>query len=352
MNGTANTEVEPSADNVNSANAGTRTETMQNEEPYYVTVKNFIVSFPKLVTVEPYLVFYYVGITFTFIPLKSFYLEKACRAELNFTKDICQEFVFNPGNDTLIKEISQNASIIVGNLISWKDSAQTGIPAIFILFIAAWSDRTGNRKMLLLLPMLGEFFSVLVWIIGVYYMAEWPLWFIGVLEVTASVCTGGFPVALMGCYCYVADVTTPETRTFRIGVLFFIVRVAGLIGIPFAGFLYSIIGTYGVFGCAMGFYAIGLIYTLLKIKDVRSTETEGTLCEKLCLFFNPKNIWDTISIVFTSRGIQLAQILLIILVHMLMVGPAAGMYTPYFGSFMNSSCHISLVSSVISHLHY
>lgn len=321
MNGKAKTEL--NADKVNSVGVVLKSDVKQKES---FNFKKLLRSFLTFFTVEPYLLCYILPSVISSLTLSKLNMEKACRTDLNYTEDVCLKVIAGEIDDNITTEALGKASILVAEMTSWKDPLQTGIPAIFILFIGAWSDRTGNRKALLLIPLVGEFFSLLGLIIGTYYFLEWPLWSMGLIEAMSSTFTGGLPVALMGSYSFIADVTSPESRTFRIGVVAVIVTMGIPIGTSISGVLTEAVGYYGVFGIAMAMYFIGFIHTLLRIHDVRRTEIKGTFWYKLGLFFHPRNVWETISIIFTSRGIQLAQILLVIWAHVVIMGPVAGKY--------------------------
>lgn len=321
MNRKAESETDLGAGKVNSANVDSKTEET-TKTPF--DLKKTVISFFAFFTVEPYIVLYFACSVFAGIAQKPFYIEKACRAELKHPEELCLAGIAGKIEDNATGDAIKAASIITANLSSWTVPLQTGIPAIFILFIGAWSDKTGNRKAMLLLPLIGEILNMGNLLIGTYYLLEWPLWLMGLIEVLITVCTGGIVVALMGCFCYLADITTPETRTFRMGVFIIIQKVFHILLGSLAGILHKKTGNFGNFGVAMMLYIICFIYTLLRIKDVRNTSTEGTFWQKVCEFFHPRNLWETISILFLSRGIQLAQIILIVICHLIMTGPIAG----------------------------
>lgn len=320
MNGKTESATQNAADKVNGAVDAK--DAAKTKEPF--NLKKFIQAVFSFITVEPYLLCYILPSVISALTLSKLNMEKACRADLNYTEEVCLKVVTGDIDDNITTEALGKASILVAEMTTWKDPLQTGIPAIFILFIGAWSDRTGNRKALLLIPLVGEFLSLIGLLVGTYFFLEWPLWVMGLIEAASSIFTGGLPVALMGSYSYLADVTTPEARTFRIGVVAVIVTLGIPLGTSISGVLTEAVGYYGIFATAMFFYFVGFVHTLFKIHDVRRTEIEGTFLYKLGQFFHPRNVWETISIIFTSRGIQLAQILLVIWAHVVIMGPVAG----------------------------
>ncbi|KAL4714998.1 hypothetical protein ACJJTC_003149 [Scirpophaga incertulas] len=299
-----------------------KTDTNTIKEPF--SLKNLTKKFLTFFTVEPYLLCYILPSVICSVGILQLNMEKACRVDLNYSEEVCTKVVAGDASDNDTLSALVGASTLVAEMNAWKDPLQTGIPAIFILFIGAWSDRTGNRKALLLIPIIGEILSMIGLILGTYYFLECPLWAMGLMQAFSSTFTGGLPVALMGSYSYIADVTTPESRTLRIGIVGVIVTLGIPLGTAISGVLTTAVGYYGIFGIAIILYVIGFIHTLYRVHDVRSTKIEGTFWYKLGQFVHPRNVWDTMSLLFLSRGRMLAQILLVIWAHIVIMGPVHG----------------------------
>ena len=80
---------------------------------------------------------------------------------------------------------------------------------IFALFLGPWSDRAG-RKPLILIPYLGYFLFCMAMIVNTYFFDELYvefLWF----ENISALC-GSYVIFLIGCYGYLADTTSADTR--------------------------------------------------------------------------------------------------------------------------------------------
>ena len=83
---------------------------------------------------------------------------------------------------------------------------------LFALFLGPWSDRAG-RKLLILLPFVGYALGCVVFLVNVYFFNELYvefLWFEAV-----SACFGSWTLFFIGCYGYLADTTSPESRYFE-----------------------------------------------------------------------------------------------------------------------------------------
>lgn len=81
----------------------------------------------------------------------------------------------------------------------------------------------------MLIPIFGELISSAGLILNVYYK-DLPMEVAGLTEALFEGITGGWATMLMGAFSYVADVTTEETRTVRIGIA----NTAFSIGLPIA----------------------------------------------------------------------------------------------------------------------
>ncbi|XP_073953174.1 lysosomal proton-coupled steroid conjugate and bile acid symporter SLC46A3-like [Choristoneura fumiferana] len=264
-------------------------------------------------TIEPYLLCYVLPSSISSIAVQRLNLEKACRVGLNHTKEKCDEWEGN---------ITVQIQSMVADMTTWQIPLQSGIPAIFILFVGAWSDRTRNRKALMLLPIFGELVSSFGLILTTYFFNEWPLWATGLIESLPTALSGGLSIALMGSYSYLADVTSVESRTFRIGIAAVIVTLGSPAGTSISGILLQEFGYYGVFGTTTTLYCFGFLYTFFRIHDVNPIKIEGTWFEKVKDFFHPKNVWETICIVFKSSA--RLKVILVIAAHIVIVGPIYG----------------------------
>ena len=89
-------------------------------------------------------------------------------------------------------------------------------PIIFALFIGPWSDKCG-RKPLMILPMTGYIFFYLWMLINTIYFDELNAEYL-MMEVFAY-WPGGWMCMFLGFYSYASDMSTPETRAIRIGIL-------------------------------------------------------------------------------------------------------------------------------------
>lgn len=289
-----------------------------NNLPY--NLKKFFAFF----TVEPFLLCMVFPNMISALAVQKINMEKACRVDLNYTEEICNNVISGIANDNITTKALNEASIMNSDMTAWKRPLQSGVPAVLILFVGAWSDRTGNRKALMLIPFIGELISSIGLVLATYFFLEWPLWITALIEGLPPAFCGGLAIAYMGAFSYLADVTNLENRTFRMGLATVIVTLAVPIGTAISGVLTEAIGYYGIFSCNIVLLVLGIIHTYFRVHDVRKVKTDGTFIVKLKLFLALRNVWDTVSLVAMSRGRRLAQVLLVIWAHIVIVGPIFG----------------------------
>ncbi|CAH4030465.1 unnamed protein product [Pieris brassicae] len=292
-----------------------------------VSFKDKVKQIFNNITVEPYLLCYLLPMVITGIAAQKFNMIKACRVDLGYSESICENVVNGNVSDNITAEATNGAQRLVADMYAWAQPLQTGLPAFIILFIGAWSDKTGNRKALMIIPILGETISAFGLFLATYFLLEWPLWVTGLIESLPSALSGSFAVAFMGSTSYIADVTTVESRTFRMGVVSLIVSVGFPLGIALGGYLTEVLGFLRVFIAMTVLFAIGFIHTYFHIKDVRRQPLQGTVWSKLTQFFN----FDIfLSFLNLFRGKKLLRVILLICAYIVIIGPIFGETTLKF----------------------
>ncbi|XP_013187759.2 proton-coupled folate transporter [Amyelois transitella] len=302
-------------------NVRTKSETEKEKK---LTIIQKIKMIKEFFTVEPFLLCYILPMMILSITVQKFNTEKACLADLNYSQEICDQIQQGVSSDNDTTSVLLEASEVAIDINTWKEPLTKFVPAVLMLNVGAWSDRTGNRKALMMVPIFGDFLASLGYLLSTYYFIEWPLWITALIEALCSTFTGGLVIAISGAYSYVADVTTPESRTFRIGLVAVIVTLGIPVGTSVGGILTESIGYYGTFGVGSTLYLLGFIYAYFRIHDVKRVKEEGSCGTKFMNFLHPRNFWDTFSLLARSRGRRLVQIFAIIWAHIIINGPVIG----------------------------
>lgn len=217
------------------------------------------------ITIEPVLACYVIPATLARLSTQDLNLDKACRVNLAYGETICNALI-NKHNDTYKTE-EENVQELVASMEIWKNALLSAIPCILVLFLGAWSDRTRKRKICILLPIIGEILMCLSNMLNVYFFYEMPVQVTMFMEAIFPAITGSWVCKFMGIYSYIGDITSEETRTFRMGIVMLCMTAGGPIGSALSGILLKLVGYYGVFTICAITYMFSLFYGIMYIKD-------------------------------------------------------------------------------------
>lgn len=278
------------------------------------------------ITVEPMLACYIIPSVFASLATQNLNLEKACRVNLGYTQELCDALTERRTQNYTNEE--EHVQQLVASMGVWKTVLQSGLPAFLIMFVGSWSDRWGKRKPCMLMPILGELMTVLGLMVCTYFYYELPMEVAGFVEGFFPAITGGWFTMFMGVFSYIADVTTVDMRTLRIGIVNVFCSLGIPIGLALSGVLYKKIGFYGVFSISAVMYVMALYYGYKHIKEPKKIDVP-TLPNRPCAFirdfFDVKNLKDTFQVSFKKGENQRRKkVLLLMLVVMVVIGPMHG----------------------------
>lgn len=187
----------------------------QQDEIANLTFREKFIKFKSNITVEPLVACYILPSILASLAVQNLNLEKACRVNLNLGDEFCTDLMAQKTENKTTEEIQVQS--LVANMVAWRLPLQTSLPAIMIMFIGAWSDKTKKRKPCMIFPIFGELLTALGLILCTYYFLEWPLEVAGVIEALPPALLGGHPTMFLGVFSFLADNTSIKERTFRMG---------------------------------------------------------------------------------------------------------------------------------------
>lgn len=125
------------------------------------------------------------------------------------------------------KESNRMVNDEVGEFNAMKSIVHSVIPCLLSFFAGAWADRFGRKRILFtyLILMLTESSMNLILAIKLDSKKEWLF----LPEIPTSL-IGGYGICLMALYSYLADITDPKDRPFRMGML----NISGALARPFS----------------------------------------------------------------------------------------------------------------------
>ncbi|CAH2042401.1 unnamed protein product, partial [Iphiclides podalirius] len=282
-------------------------------------------------TVEPCLFTFMLCTALSSLAVQNMHLEKSCRVNFQYSDDICDRI--RDRNTTGLEKEVNDVQSLVANVVAWKFPLQTAIPALMVLFIGAWSDKTKKRKIFILFPFTGEIVANIGLLFATYYFKELSLTATALIEALPAAFTGSYIIIFMGMYSFMSDRTTVENRTFRLGMVTICVSLGTPTGTALSGILLRMLGYYGMFSLLLLLHTFSFVYGLFRLEDVLPPEEK---CEAIgesigSNRFNRKIkevfklVAETVMVALRPRAFGLRmQIISVILLYILMVGPLYG----------------------------
>ncbi|CAF4829702.1 unnamed protein product [Pieris macdunnoughi] len=220
---------------------------------------------------EPALVGAMIAINLGQTSLQNFYLRTACTVDLGKSPEICSNGV---GEEFRAAEVA--SQVVVSSVNVSRSFVGSLISTIVLLFVGPWSDCSGRRKPLLILPLLG----MCVMTTGLLLMLTFPgastLQVLYTVQIPISL-GGNFGLLLAAAFSHIGDVchATGRDVTRTMGTHRAAVQIAHVIGSIGGPLLYRKLGFYGVFPLVLVLQIASLIYVVLKIRDVNvNTENQ------------------------------------------------------------------------------
>ncbi|KAF9424830.1 hypothetical protein HW555_000131 [Spodoptera exigua] len=284
-------------------------------------------AFRSKVTVEPFVICYVLPSVLAGLAVQNLCLEKSCLVNLQYDERTCTHIM--QGRTHNYSEQEKNVQTMVASMTAWSFPLQTALPGILTLFLGAWSDRTGNRKAFMVLPILGKLISAIGIILSTVFFLQVGLNETALIEGLPPALAGGRVAMTMAVYSYITDITSDSERTFRLGIITAILTLSRPIGMALSGIMARRFGYYGVFMVACVFYLFGFVYILIRLKEKpkKTKEVESDKTPSILSVLSVKDFVATVNVAFKVReGSRRVQIILIMFAYMFIVGPVLGNY--------------------------
>ncbi|CAK1603873.1 unnamed protein product [Parnassius mnemosyne] len=280
------------------------------------------------ITVEPIVILFMVPSVLSLLAAQNLYLDKACRVNLQYSDKVCMDLQLRNIDNHTFEEIEVQK--LVASIQAWKSIVNTSVATLLILFVGAWSDKTGRRKICMLIPIFAELMTCILNIINTYFFYQISMEWTVIIDLIFPSLTGGWYTMYLGAFSYLCDITSKKTRTFRLGILNLCLTIGYPIGMGFSGVILKYLGYYGVFSIAAGIHILNFCYLYFGIEDHRWLENKekkrrtgfiGFLLE----FFDLNSFKETVGILYkkgrSNRRLKLFLLLICVCLH---YGPLMG----------------------------
>ncbi|KAJ2947157.1 hypothetical protein O0L34_g16515 [Tuta absoluta] len=303
-----------------------------DEPKKQLTIREKLKKIKDNITVEPIQCCYVMPSVLASLATQNLNLEKACRVNLNFTSEICNALTLRQTEN--YTQYEDEVQRLIASVQAWKNVVQTAIPVFLILFVGAWSDKTGRRKACILVPIVGEFLTCLGFIVNTYYFYELPVEVAALTEAIFPAVTGGWFTNFIGVFSYIGDITTVEDRTYRVGLVNLCMSLGYPLGSALSGVLLRWIGYYGVFSLSAGLYFFSLLYGYFYLEDTKRKVVErkrGGCIGYLAEFFDVGLVMETFKVAFKKGpGNRRLRVSLLLIVVCVVFGPSHGEFSIFY----------------------
>ncbi|XP_063368984.1 proton-coupled folate transporter-like isoform X2 [Cydia amplana] len=216
------------------------------------------------IIMEPALIGAMVAINLSQTSLQILYLRTACMVDLKIAPEICDKGVgeefrsAEAASQTVVSQVNVSRSF-VGALIS----------TIILLFVGPWSDCSGRRKPIIILPLVG----MCVMTTCIILLSSFPGFnatqTLYAVQIPMSL-GGNFGLMLAGAFSHIGDVchATGRDVTRTMGTHRAAIQIAHVMGAVSGPLLYRQLGFHGVFPIALFLQFSSLIFVIVYVKDV------------------------------------------------------------------------------------
>lgn len=249
---------------------------MDQEDSKTPVTKIFHTKIRKLfsnITVEPIVFFFVFPNMISYIVTQNINLKKACEVNLNYSTSVCDALAARNKSAYNVTQ-EQNVQRLVATVNGYSSGLQAFFVCITLLIIGSWSDKNRRRKPVLMLPMIGDSISVMLYILSLWLYKELPVEFNIFAEAVPQGIAGGWYSFTASVHMHINDDLDLERRTLKIGAISFLVYLTFATGIAVGGVLYDFVNHYLLYLIVIGLHLLGVVYVYFRIEEVGQVEDD------------------------------------------------------------------------------
>ena len=262
-----------------------------NEEQVYNINENNTSAFPSdqyRVTVEPVVFCYAFGILLHVPIIQQYIYHRVGESKGLVTNKTehhsnCDNHTAHddPELQRIMKDTqSETSFILLATIIT------STIPTLLMtLMLGSWSDNVGRRTVIAIAIFGSITESSLILIIICFKL---PVYFLMLSSFIGGIC-GYFPTIILSVFSYIADITQPSQRAFRLGILEAIAFISGMISHLSSGWWIEKTGYVSPYWLITSLHFCAFLYTIFILPESRQVNMKK-LGHGLCQFQHIQSI--------------------------------------------------------------
>ena len=288
------------------------------EEPRVKRQKNLCQRILSNITIEPA----FFVITFASgldnIASEQMVIWKSCINDFNFTENICE----NLNNDTLYETEKGLVTDELTHFNFIKTLVTSIVPFFMAFYLGAWADIFGRKPIFYLFLTTYALEQAVVMVCAYYFDSpkEWLL-----LSYIPRNLAGGMAAWSLSVNAFLSDISAPEDRAFRFGMLSLVTILATPLSAQAGKYILQYFGYVSVFATTLGGICFGALLLIWRINRFKWNPPRKERNQRQS--FSPMVIVDTFKTVFKWRPGNARKYILLLMVIVIFS------YMPFFGEF-------------------
>ncbi|XP_059080926.1 proton-coupled folate transporter-like isoform X1 [Tigriopus californicus] len=266
------------------------------------------------ITIEPMIILFNFSDALDMLSLDQLKIEKTCIQKFNYTSEMCSNLVEYEDANLEVQNYVAQFNVYVTVIVSI-------FPAILAFYMGAWCDLIGRKVIML------AFFSAkalgAAFLVCYSHWMDMPLEYFFVAMAIPSI-MGGDPAFNMSVYSFISDISRPEQRAFRMGMIHISTKIFRPFALPLGAWLLREGSFVAVTATSCGGFALGGFLLWLRLRSFNWTPVKSDTDSKRNMF-HPYHVWDSITTIFKPRPNHRRMYLL------LLMGTMISIYAPFQG---------------------
>ena len=218
-------------------------------------------------TVEPLTVLFYVATSFMMPTDDALWYRKVC-LHLYQDQELCGDINKNASYTEMEQEVQR-----INSQWNFYRTTSFSLPAMLTTFLyGSWSDRI-SRKLPIFLPLFGLLVGSCINMASAVFTMS-PLWILLMASALQGM-LGGMLTMLVSTMSYISDISTPESRTMRISILYASSNIGSLIAYTLSGVIFDHSGFVVMYSICITFTFISIFYTGVFVADIKPNNSQN-----------------------------------------------------------------------------